>query len=130
MKKIFISFAALVLAFAAANAQNKPDEKDFLKDMSWFVENLDVFELNQEEGRAFHIPEHNKSLNGTWKFSYYESPSDVPSDFFRIGYNDRNWSTISVPSNWEMQGFGQAIFRNCTTPFPIQTPQAILERQK
>lgn len=129
MKKFNLSLAALMLIFGAAFAQTTQAERDFLKDMSCFVENLDVFEAGQEEGRAYHIPEHNKSLNGTWKFSYYETPGDVPSDFYKPGFSDRRWDSIEVPSNWEMQGFGQALFRNCTAPFPLEPPKAIREQQ-
>ena len=56
----------LVFSFTVLNAQVKP----FMEDLSYYVENLSVFELNQEEGRAFHIPETNVSLNGNWKFFY------------------------------------------------------------
>ena len=104
----------LVFSFTVLNAQVKP----FMEDLSYYVENLSVFELNQEEGRAFHIPETNVSLNGNWKFFYSDNPSGIPDDFFRKDFNDRRWTEIEVPSNWEMHGFGQALFRNVSAPFP------------
>jgi Beta-galactosidase/beta-glucuronidase len=91
---------------------------DGFPDIPYYVNNLSVYEIGQEEGRAFHIPDKKLSLNGTWRFNYYESPGEVPHDFFRSGYNDRKWSSIEVPSNWEMLGFGQAVFRNVALPFP------------
>ena len=75
--------------------------------------------LNQEEGRAFHIPERSVSLNGKWKFFFADNPSEVPDGFFRPEFNDRKWALINVPSNWEMEGFGQALFRNVQAPFPM-----------
>ena len=75
----------LMLVALSVSAQNKP----FLEDLSYYVENLEVFELNQEEGRAYNIPEKSISLNGTWKFNYTETPYDVPKDFFKPGFNDR-----------------------------------------
>ena len=50
-----------MLVALSVSAQNKP----FLEDLSYYVENLEVFELNQEEGRAYNIPEKSISLNGT-----------------------------------------------------------------
>ena len=91
-----------------SGAQDRP----FMQDLPYYVENLSVYELNQEEGRAFHIPKTNVSLNGKWKFFYSDNPSGIPEDFFRTGFNDRRWDDIDVPSNWEMHGFGQALFRN------------------
>ena len=112
-----------MLVALSVSAQNKP----FLEDLSYYVENLEVFELNQEEGRAYNIPEKSISLNGTWKFNYTETPYDVPKDFFKPGFNDRRWAEIPVPSNWEMQGFGEPLFRNITTPYPNKLPSAMLD---
>jgi beta-galactosidase len=114
MKNIMLAFAAAILSSLTIAAQDKP----FMEDLSYYVENLSVYELNQEEGRAFHIPETSVSLNGKWKFYYSDNPSGIPQDFFRTGFNDRKWTDMEVPSNWEMHGFGQALFRNVSAPFP------------
>jgi len=62
------------------------------------------------------------SLNGTWKFFFSDVPEGTPQDFFAESFNDNKWDTIHVPSNWEMQGFGDPIFRNVTTPFHANPP--------
>ena len=85
MKKV-----PLILAFAVAVpgllfAQGKP----FMQDLPYYVENLSVYGLNQEEGRAFHIPDRNISLDGNWKFCYSDSPAGIPDGFFSPGFNDR-----------------------------------------
>ncbi len=95
--------------------------------LSSYVENTSVFGQGQVDPRAWYIPSDAISLDGQWKFSYYESPLDVPGDFFRKGFNDRKWDSITVPSNWEMQGFGEPLFRNVTTPFPQKMPAKRLE---
>ena len=118
IKNLLISLAFITPA--ALSAQNKP----YLQNLPHYVENLDVFSEGQEEGRAFHLPSGSISLNGTWKFLYCESPYDVPQDFFKTTFNDRKWSGIEVPSNWEMQGFGQAIFRNTATPWLSLHPKS------
>lgn len=117
MKKPLLS-AVLMIPLCVC-AQNKP----FLEDLPYYVENLEVFGLGQEDGRAFHIPSRNISLNGKWKFMFLESPNDVPKDFFSPSFNDRKWAYIDVPSNWEMQGYGQALFRNVSAPFAINNPR-------
>jgi beta-galactosidase len=63
-----------------------------------------------------------KSLNGNWKFYYVNKPEERPTDFFKNGYNDFNWSELTVPSNWEMKGFGIPIYTNHVYPFPKNPP--------
>ncbi|MCR4569342.1 MAG: DUF4981 domain-containing protein [Bacteroidales bacterium] len=118
------------LAIMAGPVFLPAQEKPYLDHLSDYIENLAVFEENQEPGRAFHIPEKHLSLNGTWKFSYQESPLDVPKDFFSPSFNDRKWGTIEVPSNWEMQGYGQAIFRNVSAPFMVLPPAETMKRYR
>ena len=117
-----IPFIAGCLLSLTAPVLLAAQQKPYLDHLSDYIENLAVFEENQEPGRAFHIPEKHLSLNGTWKFAYYESPQDVPEDFFAPSFNDRKWGSIDVPSNWEMQGYGQAVFRNVSAPFFILPP--------
>ena len=113
----------LLLCAVAVSAQDRP----FMEDLSYYVENLEMFEFNQEDGRSYHIPDKSISLNGEWKFRYAESPDQIPADFFRSGFNDRKWDYIPVPSNWEMQGYGEPLFRNVTTPFPNSMPSEMLD---
>ena len=94
----------------------------FMDNLPYYIENTEMFGLGQEEGRSYYIPESSISLNGRWKFLYAENPQGIPSDFFNPGFNDRKWSAIEVPSNWEMQGYGQAVFRNTRTPFHANPP--------
>ena len=122
MRKFLLTLSAVTMALCGVSAQDKP----YLEDLSYYLENTSVFEQNQEPGRAFHIPAQAVSLNGKWRFQYFESPYDVPKDFFRPSFNDRKWSWIEVPSNWEMQGFGQAVFRNVSAPFAVTMPESIL----
>ena len=126
MKHILFVILSVLVAGVSLGAQDKP----YLEDLSYYVENLSVFGQGQEPPRAYHIPEHHLSLNGTWKFGYYECPSEVPKDFYLPGFNDRKWGTITVPSNWEMQGYGQALFRNVSTPFPNHMPESLLAQYR
>lgn len=97
-------------------------KKEYWKHLSDYIENPAVFEENQEEGRTYYIPDDHLSLNGTWKFFWTDTPEGVPAGFFEEKLNDRKWNDIPVPSNWEMMGYGDKLFRNVTTPFKPNPP--------
>jgi len=113
-KRINLFFICLTLPVVLLAQPTK-----FLDDIYFYIENTAVFEVNQEEGRTYYLPEKNISLNGEWKFFYSEAPEGIPSDFYTSGFNDKKWNSIEVPSNWEMQGYGDRIFRNVNAPFPL-----------
>jgi beta-galactosidase len=61
------------------------------------------------------------SLNGTWKFHYVPVPKEAPEEFWNTDLS--GWDDITVPSNWEMQGFGIPIYTNVQYPFlPVDPP--------
>jgi len=94
----------------------------FLNNIYNYIENTAVYEQNQVEGRSFYIPKSSVSLNGNWKFGFYITPDELPKNCFQDGFNDKAWSLISVPSNWEMQGYGDKKFRNVNLPFKPNPP--------
>ncbi|QZE15222.1 DUF4981 domain-containing protein [Halosquirtibacter laminarini] len=63
-----------------------------------------------------------QSLNGIWKFHYVDRPSDRPNNFYQENYDVSSWKEIQVPGNWEMQGFGTAIYTDVAYPFPANPP--------
>ncbi len=63
-----------------------------------------------------------KMLNGTWKFMWSPSPDSRPADFYKKAYDVSTWNNISVPSNWEMLGYGTPIYTNITYPFRNNPP--------
>ncbi|MAW93760.1 MULTISPECIES: glycoside hydrolase family 2 TIM barrel-domain containing protein [unclassified Leeuwenhoekiella] len=79
---------------------------------------------NQKDARAdvFSISPYYQSLNGTWKFNFVKKPEDRPQDFYETNFDDSNWDSISVPSNWELEGFGIPIYTNIDYPFPKNPP--------
>ncbi len=97
-------------------------QTSFIRDIYQYIENPAIYGQNQEEGRTCHIPEKNIPLNGEWKFYYSDTPEKIPADFYQPGYNIRAWETITVPSNWEMMGYGDKLFRNVHAPFKANPP--------
>ena len=65
-----------------------------------------------------------KMLNGDWKFHWSENPASRPVDFYKPDFDDDEWSTIPVPSNWQLHGHGTPIYTNIKYPFPGRPPGA------
>lgn len=62
-------------------------------------------------------------LNGTWKFHLACNPLQVPKGFFKEGFDISGWADITVPGNWQLQGFNDPpIYTNTHYPFPANPP--------
>lgn len=76
------------------------------------------------ETLAYQQSDYYRSLNGTWKFRYVDSPSQTPSGFYHSGYDVSKWDDITVPGNMELQGFGIPVYVNVKNEFPSNPPYA------
>ena len=56
-------------------------------------------------------------LDGIWDFHYVPNADERPADFFRTDYDDSGWDSISVPGNWELNGYGVPVYVNTTNDF-------------
>lgn len=63
-----------------------------------------------------------QSLNGQWKFKVFDSPEQVEGEFIQTKFNDTNWDEITVPSNWQLQGYDKPIYTNVKYPFEVNPP--------
>ena len=61
------------------------------------------------------------NLNGIWDFRYFDTWQDIPAGI-ETGAADR-WDRISVPGNWEFQGYGTAIYVNHPFEFKPRNPE-------
>ena len=52
------------------------------------------------------------TLNGTWKFFWVRNADQRPTDFWKVGFNDRGWNNLQVPAVWELNGYGDPIYVN------------------
>lgn len=64
------------------------------------------------------------SLNGDWKFHWVKDPKKRPTTFQNITFDDSKWTTIPVPANWEVEGFGKPIYLDERYPFTTKWPEA------
>lgn len=90
-------------------------------------ENEEVTGINKEAPRAFVFPAGDKtlSLNGDWKFKFSMTPDGRPADFFKPSYSVSGWDTVKVPSNWQLYGYGTAIYTNVPYPFKPNPPKVM-----
>lgn len=51
-------------------------------------------------------------LNGKWAFKWTLNPANRPADFYKPDYDVASWDRITVPGNWECQGYGTPIYVN------------------
>lgn len=52
------------------------------------------------------------SLDGQWKFNWVENADQRPTDFYKKDLDDSSWGTMTLPANWEMNGFGAPEYVN------------------
>ena len=45
-----------------------------------------------------------------------------PEFFYRNDYDISDWDNITVPANWELEGYGVPIYTNIVYPFPLNPP--------
>ncbi len=62
-------------------------------------------------------------LNGTWAFSYTESPDKIDCSIAAPGLDDSSWSRAEVPHCWVMHGFDKIHYTNVFMPFPELPPE-------
>ncbi|MGQ9491380.1 MAG: glycoside hydrolase family 2 TIM barrel-domain containing protein [Anaerolineae bacterium] len=59
-----------------------------------------------------------QSLNGIWRFHLAANPDATPAGFQEADFDDTGWDTVSVPGNWQCQGYDRPIYCNVQYPFP------------
>ena len=62
------------------------------------------------------------SLDGQWQFHWAKDPDSRPVGFERDDYDVSQWDKITVPGNWQLQGFGKPIYVNMQYPFHRDRP--------
>jgi beta-galactosidase len=136
-----MKYRLLLLAFAAAVAtsscKSKYQNESFPEKTPRDWENPAVNEINREAQRAYYIPyasveqasqydiwqsPYLQSLNGTWQFNLSHTPDLRPCYFFKDNYDTKDWKTITVPGNWELQGYDVPIYTNIRYPHEVTPP--------
>ncbi len=103
-------------------------------------ENEKVFNRNREAPRATAVVYPNaklaatdrreanpwlRSLDGKWQFKWSPDPDHRPRDFFKANYDTAQWDQITVPGNWQTQGYGVPLYSNIPYPFKKDPPRVM-----
>lgn len=103
-----------------------------------YWQDIQVVAVNKEEPRTsfMSFPDRNtalsktyeespyyKLLNGTWKFLYVDGYKKLPANATDEGLNLSSWDNITVPGNWERQGYGTAVYVNHGYEFKARNPE-------
>ena len=70
------------------------------------------------------------SLDGQWLFHWSRNPEERPADFYKEDYDISSWGKITVPGNWQTQGYGTPIYSNIGYPFKRNRPSVTSEPPK
>ena len=105
--------------------------KDFHTKPDW--ENFGVSSINREPAHTrwgayenekqaaaacYGSSKYMKKMCGEWQFRLYPNP-DAVDDFYKPGYDDKNFGKITVPGNWELQGYDKPIYTNVVYPWDL-----------
>ena len=52
------------------------------------------------------------SMEGMWKFNFVKDHNKRPANFFALKYDDSQWKDFPVPSLFELNGYGDATYKN------------------
>nr|MCR5207372.1 glycoside hydrolase family 2 [Eubacterium sp.] len=86
------------------------------------------FKVNKEEGHALALPydsetealvgesRYKLSLNGDWRFHWQMGCNNQPEGFEKPDFDDSGWDTITVPSLWQLKGYGAPFYYASSYP--------------
>ena len=130
--KLFISLLiCLISRFLIANPPAQPPKTPYWQDVQTVA-------VNKEQPRTSFMSYTDRSaartarfenspyyllLNGTWKFYFVDSYKNIPDNITDPTLSTDSWHNITVPGNWEVQGFGTAIYTNHGYEFKARNPE-------
>nr|MBR2110168.1 beta-galactosidase [Alistipes sp.] len=127
MRRLFLMMC--VVALSAIGYRAVADQPDP------YWENPEMFAENKLPAKATFTPyltteaatergdsELVMDISGEWRFNWTKTPAERPEGFWAEEYDDSKWTTIKVPGNWEVEGFGVPIYTNVTYPYPMNPP--------
>lgn len=135
-KRMWIALGlAIGLTACQANLPDTSAKTDSSERPDW--ENPAVFDVGSLPDRAFFTSypsfeaamkgddkasTHYVSLNGEWHFNFAKHPNVRPTTFHQTDFDVSQWPMITVPSNWQLQGYDYPIFINHGYEFAKNKP--------
>ena len=62
------------------------------------------------------------SLNGNWKFRFFNAVYNVPEDIERSDFDLSGFDEIKVPMSWQLAGYEKPNYLNACYPIPVNPP--------
>lgn len=123
MKKyVFLGLAGCALL--SANAQTfKEWQDESVNEVNRAAMHTHFFAYENAEKAGSDVKENSKnfmSMNGSWKFFWVKNADQRPTDFWKVGFNDKGWDDMKVPAVWELNGYGDPIYVNVGYPWRNQ----------
>ena len=110
------AFASTLLSFAAKQKATTPcwldpnvNRINAMPSRSTFFayENGELAQQMKKEASSRFM-----TLEGAWKFFWVKDHDKAPKDFFAVGYDDAKWVEFPVPGLFEINGYGDPIYKN------------------
>jgi beta-galactosidase len=126
--------AGIVLSFLSITALNASDDKPAKP----YWQDVKVVAVNKERPRSSFMTYADRRtalaaryenspyytlLNGTWKFYYVDAYGELPDNITDPSVSTAGWHDITVPGNWEVQGYGVPIYTNHGYEFKPRNPR-------
>lgn len=82
------------------------------------------FPYKSAEAALSYCPDDSEAvcLSGVWKFDHSSDPYRAPRGFEEPSFDCTAWHDITVPSMWQLLGFGNPHYTNEPYPFPVNPP--------
>lgn len=115
MNKLFYLTALCAYSFTASAQTFKEWQDPKVNEINRAPMHSTFFAYEDLESASVSVKEKSANymtLNGTWKFFWVANADERPTDFYRIGYNDKGWDDMQVPAVWELNGYGDPIYVN------------------
>ena len=136
---IFLTVGLLTVGITMAQESRRISSQRKLD----YWQDVNVVQVNREHPRTQFMTYDNKaealktryedskyyiSLNGTWKFYFVDGYKQLPENVTDSTVSLDGWKDIKVPGNWELQGFGTALYVNHPYEFVERDPKTRLPK--
>ena len=132
MYRIPLILSLLTVAGSSLRTMASEPAVPYWQDQNLFLSNGNshrtelIFHADRDEAlnEPFERSGNYRSLNGVWRFRYYDSHRQLPDSIDRTPFGETAaWDSIRVPGNWELQGYGVPIYVNTVYEFAPVDPQ-------
>jgi len=113
--KIKLYLPVLALAAALPASANEPWNDPEVNGINRLNTRADFFSFENEElakCRDYTKSSRFMTIDGDWKFHWVPNANERPANFHTLSFDDSKWVSMPVPGNWELNGYGDAIYVN------------------